>query len=408
MHRFINLPAMTLVLITTSMVGCKQRSSDSDIKSLDNFAGDQTINACGGAFDVLPTANIQTNRTHLNEVRLALTSIPPSMQRAYFEDLRGSIIVTSDMSACKTANVRSCWAPVGDDAVAIYVKEESNAAKTAQNIRHSLVRSFGYLTVQLMLKLNQTEQGSVLADNAALKEFKNDLTLSLLDDVAKSKKYSLSAFKGSLSGKLLDDRSRANERSAAWSAISGSTAGQTFADSVLAETFDSYYCSAVSRAKMKKEFAGSYAQMTDYAGTLEKLFTGKLDAEIAALSDSEGSYGLWFPGRGLIRGAAAVGRGWSNWRANGRGLFNFRRAADGGGLIVRGGVFGNKFIGQETISQSSAFDEIAATETTTTAPQIAATEAVVAPETTESQIASSNVISQDAPLFSDETGLALK
>jgi hypothetical protein len=254
--------------------------------------------------------------------------------------MRGSIIVSSDLSACRGKDSISCWASPTDDSVAIYVKAESDPAKTTQNIRHALVRSFGYLTAQLILKVNQTEQGTVLTDTPELRAFKSDLVMSLLDDVVKSPKYALKAFKGSLSGKLLDERSKASERRVAWDRIASSVEGQAFADTVLAESFDSYYCSQASRLVMKNDFSGAYAHMVDYAGTLEKLFSGQLDAEIAATHGEADSLSLWFPGRGIIRGAAAIGRGWGNWRASGRGFFNFRRAQQGGGFIFnRGGLF---------------------------------------------------------------------
>jgi len=323
---------------------CKPAApTESQVQSLDNFAGGGTINACEGQYHALPTAVIKAQSEQAKEVRQALTAIPPALQSAFFEDLRGQIVVQRDLSACKEAGVTSCWTSVGDTSVAVYVKDAGSDTKTAQNIRHALVRSFGYMTVQLMLKLKNEAQGTTLTDNPPLADFKSDLAMTFLDDVAKHPKYDLKAFKNSLSGDLIDENSKSSERRAAWNSQRGTPRGETFMDSVLAEAFDSWYCSAKSRANLERDFSNTFVLMKAYAGTLEMGFSGQFAADGAQPSaegsgDGFGLWGGWGAGNGPLR---QMWGNWGSWRQEGRGLFNFGRAQQGGGWIFpRGGFFG--------------------------------------------------------------------
>lgn len=322
------------------LVACACKPADpiaSQVQSLDNLAGGETVNACGGPHHPLPTAIIKADSEQVNEVKQALTALPASLQSAFFEDLQGQIIVQKDLSGCKKDAVTSCWASAGDSSVAVYIKDAGNAAQTTQNIRHAMVRSFGYMTVQLLLKLKNEPQGTVLTDNPQLAEFKSDLAVTFLDDVAKNPKYALKAFKNSLSGPLLDEKSKSADRRAEWNKQSQTAKGETFMDTVLAEAFDSWYCSAKSRATFEKEFGGTYTLIKAYVETLEMGFAGQFKADVATTTADEaangqgfGLWGRWGGGNGPLRQSFS---NWGAWRSEGRGLFNFGRAQQGGGWI---------------------------------------------------------------------------
>jgi hypothetical protein len=329
-----------LVIATLAIAACKPSvAPTSDVQSLDNLAGGDTVNECRGSHNVVPTAIIKADDQYIMHVRHALSAVPSALQSAFFEDLRGQIIVQKDMAACGRAAL-SCWATPADNAIAIYVKDAGDKDETVKNIRHALVRSFGFLTSQFILKLNQSGASAVLAENDTLNEFKSDLTMTLLDDVAKSPKYKLSVFKESLPAKLLDKDVKTSERRVAWDSVRTSEKGQTFMDTVLAEAFDSWYCSKESHETFKKDFVGTYELMKAYAETMEAAFANKLGP---TANDSGGGlelWGRWGGGNGPLRQA------WANWgdrRASGLGLFNFNRASQGGGWIFNRGGWGQEW-----------------------------------------------------------------
>jgi hypothetical protein len=306
----------TIILAIASLAACKsQDKAESRTNSLDNLAAAEgyTLNSCSGNNPVLAKdGTISGDAVYQKEIRTSLSALPTQLQSAFFDDLNGSIVMTKDIAkACaddqgshsESMGLTSCYQAPGGNAIVIFIKQEADHAKTIQNIRHSTVRSFGYVMTEVMLKIDHSNSGTKNIENSALETVKADIRKAFIANVQGNKKY---------------DLQKAKAQSA---------------DTVFAETFDSYYCSNASRSVLKREFAKEGSNVYKMYQEIDQQILGMLSdtTTVAAQGDSLSLWGRWGWGNGPIRQGF---RNWANWRAQGNGLFNFRRAARGGGFVV--------------------------------------------------------------------------
>ena len=302
-----------------SLASCKPANSDSESKSLDNFtAGANSkfvFNSCSGsnAVSVSDSKLLGTSVQRL-AIRSALSAVPVELQTAFFDSLKGSIAVVSDIhTACKASKLDSgsrdatlaCWQP-GDTSATIYIKAEAKDADTLRNIRHSVVRSMGYILTDVILKVKQSSEGTKLVENSAFADVKAALAEALLKDIKGNKALTLPA--------------------------SFTSNREVFAAAAFAESFDSYYCSVNSRTTMSATFSETSKIFAEVAAALPEALRSSTPTVKSAESAEMGLWGRWGGGNGPIR------QGLSNWgefRAQGGGLMNFRRFNDGGGLVFQ-------------------------------------------------------------------------
>lgn len=304
------------IAIFAAAGACKPTQTVSDANSLDNFTAAEgtafTFNSCSGSNAVsVSDDKLLATDTERSAIRQALSAVPAELQTAFFETLKGRIAVVKDIaSSCKVPAGASgvdatlaCWQPGISDAM-IYIKSESSVQDTVRNIRHSVVRSMGYILTDIVMKVRHTPEGTRLVRNEAFETVKGELAAALVVDLKSADGYKLPALYQS-------DRA-------------------AFESGAFAESFDSWYCSAESRAKMLKSFPATHKYFADVA---EALPEGLSKTEVTAESNEGfGLWGRWGAGNGPIR------QGLSNWgqfRAEGGGLMNFRRFNDGGGLVFR-------------------------------------------------------------------------
>jgi hypothetical protein len=304
------------VAIFAAVSACKPTQTVSDANSLDNFTAAEgtafTFNSCSGtnAVSVSDDKLLGTGNER-SAIRSALSAVPAELQAAFFETLKGRIAVVKDItSSCKVpAGVSgvdatlACWQP-GTSDVTVYIRSEASEQDTVRNIRHSVVRSMGYILTDIVMKVRRTSEGTKLVRNDAFETVKSELSAALVADLKSAEGYKLPALYQS-------DRA-------------------AFESGAFAESFDSWYCSAESRAKMLKSFPATHNYFADVA---EALPAGLSSTEVTAQSsEGFGLWGRWGAGNGPIRQGLS---NWGNFRAEGGGLMNFRRFNNGGGLVFR-------------------------------------------------------------------------
>lgn len=322
-------PSTTIatILAVISVAGCKPGAQISTTKSLDNFSSKDgsklTYNSCSGLNRTEETSGrLIGSARDTAAMRAALTAVPTELQTAFFKDLQGSIKVVKDIASTCGANysagqsadnLLACWRG-GESGIGIFVKEESDANLTERNIRHSVVRMMGYVLSDVVLKVKKSSGDAEIAENSALASMKKDLAAALSEDTEKSKDYRIPA------------SVRADETK--------------YANAAFAEAFDSFYCSAASKAKMASNFPNTYELFSELAAELPQSLTGKSasggQASSVATSQPNGAesgfalWGRWGWGNGPIRQAFS---NWWDYRSSGGGFMNFRRWGNGGGFF---------------------------------------------------------------------------
>jgi hypothetical protein len=286
----------TVMLSLVGMVasGCKS-TNGSDTQSLDNFArksgASLTENQCKGDFDLMTDlfspdldminihAKDQQTATQLqSKVESALKAVPTQIQMAFF-GLGGIVEVSSlthdicsqglskeqkDRHAEFGSKITGCWkyqtdyqklkdnTLTKDSRVVIYI--DANPA----SIEHSLVRTFGYVLSQVLVKLDHQEgkpEVKQIEGDAKFEAAKEEITLAFLDDVSASDGlYELSRYE-SLIGKGVLSKDKM-ERGTAWTKLVTERPqdAKAFMDYVFAEAFDSQYCSPETKKVMNSDF----------------------------------------------------------------------------------------------------------------------------------------------------------
>lgn len=280
---------LKLTLVALAALGtffaCKPQG-DSETKALDNFAGGTDVHKCGGKYKSrLPNGALNDPGDLRDEVEAALSSVPEGIQDLYFKTMRGRISVTKDAGAIcsgvanagKTvAAVTSCWKAVGGAPV-IFI----NA--TAQDVRHSLVRGFGYYVSE------EWFHGKDLYPD------KRRIGQALLSDVASSTKYDLYEFRKMLDALVLEKGINDAERNKRLDGLPPpvhSVARDVFYDYAFAETFDSYYCNSGTRYTLAKGkvFQRTGAVFKELKDDLEALNADSVQGAVKLTDD--GSLGL--------------------------------------------------------------------------------------------------------------------
>lgn len=285
-------------VLVAGLFGCDVQKNDSDAKSLDNFARASATeahqNQCNGNYALMEdlfSPEVEMINIHPAQgqkveqiqakVESALRAVPTEVQVAFF-GLGGIVEVTPNAhEICSQkltseqkervaeggGRIKGCWKYQTDfyindsnqyeedKRVVIYVDTDVAA------IEHALVRTFGYVLSQVLVKLDHKEGQTYLTQVAGDEQFngaKEAVALAFLKDVANSDgKYSLAAYESLIGKGVLsaDDLTRRT----AWDALmqSDANSAKAFMDYVFAEAFDSTYCSDATRTTMKADFPGA-------------------------------------------------------------------------------------------------------------------------------------------------------
>lgn len=312
-----------------SLQSCKEAKDSSVTKSLDNFtssgkAEDFTWNDCSGGEKVTVTDDrLIGNSLERKTMREALSALPVEMQDAFFKEMNGKIAVVADIN--KSCNVPagssgidatlSCWQP-GSNNINIYIKAETSPVQsgsvnlsaqdaTLRNIKHAVVRAFGFVLTDIIMKTPASADG-VAAENQGGIQLRKEIGEMLVAD--------LKILKIKIPGLYQSDRN-------------------AFEKAAFAESFDSWYCSATSRTNMNK-FSKTQEYFRGVAEDLPKILRGDELAPLTSDAEPAGAslWGGWGMGNGPLRQGVA---NWGNRRANGGGLLNVRRFQSGGGFIFQ-------------------------------------------------------------------------
>ncbi len=371
MNRIFGIAAV----LVAGLFGCDVQKSGSETKSLDNFArastSDLRQNQCHGSYPLMEDLfspevemiNIRPAQGQKVEqlqakVESALRAVPTEVQVAYF-GLGGIIEVTPNAheicSQKLTADqkdrvsegggrIKGCWKYQTD----FYINDSNQYEEDKRvviyvdtdeaSIEHALVRTFGYVLSQVLVKLDHQEGQAYLTQVAGDEQFdgaKQAVALAFLKDVAGSNgKYDLSAYKSLVGAEVLSQDDLVRRTS--WDALMASSpeSAKAFMDYVFAEAFDSTYCSDETRATMSAGFAAAAAAFAPVAEAITGLKSdlktvdkieqvATTDSAIAsATNPAQGddgfkpvkkrqAYGL-FGGRifgGIARAIGAIGRG---------------------------------------------------------------------------------------------------
>lgn len=307
---------------------CKKAEKTSGTKTLDNFTSsgkveDFTWNDCKGTEKVtVPHTQLLGNSTEKDAIREALSALPVEMQDAFFKSMNGKIAIVSDINtSCKvppsSAGIDatlSCW-QLGTNNVQIFIKAETAPVQsgttmlsaqeaTVRNIKHSVVRSFAFVLTDIIMQTPATA-GSMPTESKGSIQLRKEIGDILVTD--------LKALKMNVPPLYKSDR-------------------DVFEKAAFAESFDSWYCSATSRSNMEK-FKKSHSYFAMVAQDLPKVLRGEYYG--AAQSDpAVGAQLLGMQNNGCVP-LQQGSQSWAEFRNSGGGLFNYNRAASGGGYIFR-------------------------------------------------------------------------
>lgn len=255
----------TLSTIIVMVFACAPVKNQTSVtRSLDNLAATgagYTPNDCGARFSSIDSLPIRTKK-HVNRIRTwdknlqlaalnALHNVPVAISKPFFDQGGTFELLPNSTETCKTsklttkertylkeadAEVDSCWMQPNPNKAPIIVLP-ANAAK----VRHNLLRVMVYFYNEYVIDrlstsvLNKKQYQDVREAIAAFKVQKKDLMESFMDDA--------SVYNFNASKKLWSLRSDNEDR---------------FANMVLAEAIDSYYCSADTSAKFWKHFKSTH------------------------------------------------------------------------------------------------------------------------------------------------------
>lgn len=316
---------MTAIIATAGIsFGCNVSPKHSDTQSLDNFArsGEAALhnNSCEGNFKLIEdlfSPDVDVINIHVDDdskrsivqarVESALRAVPTEIQVAYF-GLGGIIEVTPQTHAICSQNldekqiirmseggakIKGCWKHQTDylenadgefsedQRVVMYIDTDE------QSIEHALVRTFGYVLSQVLVKLDHDVANGKLVNIENDPHFvaaKEQLTLAFLKDVAASNgKYTLDRYLDMIGSDVI----KADElaRRSGWDILMQNkpAAARSFMDYVFAEAFDSHYCSAATRKIMTDDFSGSSEAFAPISDAIKAL-SGDLK-EVDAVED---------------------------------------------------------------------------------------------------------------------------
>ena len=284
-----------LLAVIGMSFGCNVKETGSAPGSLDNFAraGEATLqnNKCEGSYNLIDdlfSADVDVINIHVaddkartivqSRVESALRAVPTEIQVAFF-GLGGIIEVTPQTHAICSQNldeqqkirmaeggskIKGCWkhqtdyleSATGeiteDQRVVMYIDTDEGS------IEHAMVRTFGYVLSQVLVKLDHDVANGKLingANDAHFASAKEQITLAFLKDVAASNgKYNLDRFKDMIGSDVINTDALA--RRSGWDLLvkNKPKAAQSFMDYVFAEAFDSQYCSTATRQTMNEDF----------------------------------------------------------------------------------------------------------------------------------------------------------
>ncbi len=262
---------------------CKQLSSEqAKQNTIENLSRSDvnklTLNSCGSdtaastSKESLVAAIVnQAEGTQDANVRdalaKALRGAPEQMLKMFHADINGKIVIdASKANVCAnslsteektflgeaSANTPiACWRADKDAPPHIYLgagRIANHDISLAANVRHNTVRMLGYVYSQyipakLRLRLADIKQarsvpGRAVSDFATLARLENEMQTTLDRFVSN---------RTALKNALFTDLSRLDSPALARLKSFASSAGERFDDYVLAEAFDSYYCSAGTR-----------------------------------------------------------------------------------------------------------------------------------------------------------------
>lgn len=300
---------------------CKPAPVASNTNSLDNFAGANTDNDCVGINPIAGEANLALTQDlkepYLSAIRRSLSAVPTELQRAFFRDLNGRILLSRDlMKDCEVSQVSdemSCLGAKGDNSFAIYLKDTGIETENLRTIRNEVVRGVGKVVADVMTKIQASPDGVKQVANADFDATKAELALRFVADIKKSSKYKISAINPDQAG---------------------------FGDAVFMELFDSAYCSDATRATLKDDFAETNELVGTFKDELMGVVASDAAPAVASASKAFGLYGRWGRGNGPVRQGV---RNWANFRRSGGGIMNVRRFRSGGGYFGQNRVFGGRF-----------------------------------------------------------------
>jgi len=331
---------LNALLAATSLhyYGCKggpAASSDSETKTLDNFAAGTTVyqNACVGSNSVSisedrirfdPKLNLAgTERTAMRTaVKDYFSSIPPNMQKVFVE-WGGEVLITPDANSLCTKlfsdKSSDQYVHKGRESTeSCYIYAEGNSKSRAiftiihapdlKAIRHGGVRMFGYMFSQFFPRLVKNEDAGATTKYRVAREpsvmmstFKLNLAESFLRDLVRGKRYdiaNLDTFLGTGGGAAVKrniDAGLDPFSNLTW-AFDGEGSVKNgprqmrqarFEDFVFAEAFDSFRCSSSSVAKMKTEFPETYAEFSRADKTIDQVGAGGASLVAAGIEDTD-------------------------------------------------------------------------------------------------------------------------
>ncbi len=261
-----------------ALSACKPKGS-SDLKTVENLAAGSQVraNMCHGDIaknkyvdDVLVSIDVQDEKlkTRLrDELYIALTALPKDYIDAYYA-LHGKFIITPDSAAlcslggkagAPNVDVTACTLQISAGAAKMHPDMEGLIVVLKADpgvIRHSTVRTFGYMFSQLLAHNLSFDNPALVLNPKFYADLQMKLSLAFLSDMGQSKLFNIKNLEPLL-GADADTIIRRNiaEMKAGKSKdlFKGLTVSKDkiaqFTDYVVADTFDSYHCQAVDESK---------------------------------------------------------------------------------------------------------------------------------------------------------------
>ncbi len=355
---------MLQVLLPLMLIPACRPSETSNLQSLDNMtkSGKLTINKCGQSPDGLSDMSAEAKALFpksvivpdalREELGYALSSVPANLKNAFIELGYRIEIGTNIASKCNVTMtdareaVSSCLSRREVQVSATEKAEEItiHINARAEDIRHATVRSF-FLALNKSIGQVREDEGRYVitdSDSQEFSDWKQDLTIAVLNSVAKNKSMNLDAYKSLLPNttQLLDAKITPEQRRALWLKWEDRQPKKAlaFKNQILTESSDSYYCSTNSRAAMLGQFKEAHDLFAAHLDpALKKLWTTETSLPIEATNGMSLTWGRggWFPGRNLI--AARQDQMATNFEQTGffrPRLAGFRRPWDGSGQWV--------------------------------------------------------------------------
>lgn len=246
--------------VAVAFVACK-RDDGGELKSLDQLAGSGALHACKGphhdhADFIRQYVGGINNDAQQDAVDDALSALPLEVKERFFEGKGATKIeLTSNVddfcpATGSLGNLASCWR-LHEGVVTVYVNDQPNM------IRGTLVRAIAYYLTEVddMLDGGLVEDTMVIAPWKGGLERRAKMGLAFLEDLAKRGERAAEPFYRVLPYEVLRAKSK-QAREKAYIALQDGPLIKRyrFESAVYADAFDSHYCSAESRAIMKREF----------------------------------------------------------------------------------------------------------------------------------------------------------